>query len=183
MILIVTENISLELTAQKHAVPLFEALDNSREHLSRFLPWVDNMQQVDDFRNYIRHCELLYQQKTDVSFVIKVDEKVAGRIGLHYINAHNKIAAIGYWLSKGFEGKGIIIQSCKKLISFGFGELGLNRIEIKAAVQNSRSQAVPEKLHFTKEGILRQAEWVNGEFFDLYLYSMLHTEWKADDRF
>ncbi|MBC7933761.1 MAG: GNAT family N-acetyltransferase [Rhizobacter sp.] len=177
MTLIVTEHISLQLTAPSHAPGLFDAVDNNREHLSRFLPWVNNMQSVDDFKKYIQHCELQYRQNTDVSFVIIVNGMVAGRIGLHYIHPHNKLAAIGYWLSAAFVGRGIIIKSCKTILHYGFEELGLNRIEIKAAVKNIRSQAVPEKLGFAKEGILRQAELVNDEYLDLVLYSLLKEEW------
>ena len=173
----VTQNIFLELTSLQHAAGLFELVDTNREHLSRFLPWVNNMQSVADFENYTRHCETQYDQKTDISFVIKVDDRIAGRIGLHYIHPYNKIAAIGYWLSKEFEGQGIILQSCRVIISYGFKQLHLNRIEIKAAAENIRSQTVPQKLGFTSEGILREAEWVNNGFVDLHLYSLLKKEW------
>ena len=55
----------------------------------------------------------------------------------------------------------------------------LNRIELKTAVKNLKSQAIPNKLNFKKEGILRQAEFVNNEFVDLYIYSMLKEDWQA----
>jgi ribosomal-protein-serine acetyltransferase len=180
MTIIIDEKIRLELTGEKHAGALFDAVDNNREHLSRFLPWIGDMQSVNDFHNYIENCEMLYQQGKEVSFVIISDENVVGRIGLHYIHVQNKSAAIGYWLTKEAEGKGIIIRSCTALITYGFHELGLHRIEIKAAVENVRSQAIPVKLHFVSEGVLREAELVNDKFLDLILYSMLNREWKED---
>jgi ribosomal-protein-serine acetyltransferase len=125
---------------------------------------------------------MLYQQGKEVSFVIMSGEVLMGRIGLHYINSQNKSAAIGYWLTKKAEGNGIIVRSCKALIRYGFHELGLHRIEIKAAVSNIRSQAIPQKLNFVKEGILREAELVNDTFLDLILYSMLEREWKEKKR-
>ena len=173
----INERIRLELTAEKHAKALYDAVDSNREHLSAFLPWVGSMQSAGDFQSYIKNCELLYQQKKEVSFVILFDDVLVGRIGLHHVNLQNNNAAIGYWLTKNTEGKGIISQSCKALITFGFQELGLHRIEIKAATGNIRSQAIPEKLNFKKEGILRQAEWVNNQYLDLYIYSILHYEW------
>ena len=178
MNLIIDENIKLELTEQQHAAPLFDVVDNNREHLSGFLPWIGAMQSVGDFKEYISNCEMLYQQGKEVSFVIMLNNVLVGRIGLHHINLANKIGAIGYWLAKGFEGKGIITKSCITLINYGFENLLLNRIEIKAAVLNPKSQAIAEKLNFKKEGILREAELVNNEFLDLYLYSMLKSEWK-----
>lgn len=177
MILTINDGLRLELTAVKHANGLYEAVDNNRRHLSEFLPWVGQMKSVGDFYNYIKDCESLYQQGKEVSFVIISDEVAVGRIGLHHLDQLNRIGAIGYWLTEDAVGKGIITQSCIKLISYGFEELNLNRIEIKAATGNLRSQTIPEKLNFKKEGILRQAGLVNDEFLDLNLYVMLKEEW------
>src|SRR4051812_8685804 len=165
MVIHINENVRLELIAEKHAAALFDAVDHNREHLSEFLPWVKNMQSVNDFAYYIKHCDLLHQHQKDVSFVIISNEKLVGRIGLHYINLENKNGAIGYWLVKNAQGKGIIIDSCRALIEYGFKNLRLHRIEIKAATHNLKSQAIAEKLQFKKEGILRQAELVNNTFF------------------
>lgn len=176
--ILVEDNLVLELTAQKHAAGLFNAVDSNRLHLSAFLPWVANMQSVADFNNYIQHCETLYELKTDISFVIIADNKIAGRIGIHHIHAQNKTGAIGYWIAKEFEGRGIVTKCCRALIRHGFEQMNLHRIEIKAAVKNLRSQAIPQKLGFTKEGVLRQAEFVNNHFIDITLYSMLVHEWK-----
>ena len=173
----INENVKLELTSAKHANGLFEAVNNNREHLSEFLPWVSYMRSVSDFEEYIHNCELLHQQKKEVSFVIRNEYEIVGRIGLNHINIQNKNAAIGYWLIKEAEGKGIITRSCEKLIRLGFTEMDLHRIEIKAAVSNLKSQAIPKRLHFKKDGILREAELVNGQFLDLVLYSLLREEW------
>lgn len=178
MIISIDKNVRLELTATTHAVSLYNAVDTNRKHLAEFLPWVAEMRSIADFQKYTENCERLYKQKKEVSFVILKDQVAVGRIGLHHLNMENKNAAIGYWLTKNAEGNGIITKSCKKLIEYGFEDLGLNRIEIKAAVSNVKSQAIPKKLHFKKEGILREAEWVNGKFLDLVLYSLLKNEWE-----
>ena len=182
MIIHIQENLQLELTAEKHAEGLFYAVDQNREHLSTFLPWVGQMQTIKDFNNYLKNCELLNMEGKEVSFVIVLDEQIVGRIGLHHLDLQNKNAAIGYWLTKNAEGNGIISKSCKKLITYGFQKLGLRRIEIKAAVDNIRSQAIPEKLNFVKEGILRQAEFINDKFIDLFLYSILNEEWNENNQ-
>ncbi|WP_316802038.1 GNAT family protein [Pedobacter nototheniae] len=173
----IDHNITLELIHEGHAESLFRSIDENRSHLSRFLSWVAHMKSVEDARNYIKTCNQLHNEAKEVSFVIIDAGKVVGRIGLHHISALNKTAAIGYWLEEQAVGKGIIINSCKKLIDYGFDVLGLNRIEIKAATQNLKSQAVPQKLNFVKEGILRQAEIANNQFLDLIVYSILKAEW------
>lgn len=178
MTIIIDDNIQLEQTATKHAKELYEAVDKNRQHLSEFLPWVSKMQSPADFQQYIENCEALYRQKKEISFVVLLDHEAVGRIGLHHLNMENKSGSIGYWLTKNAEGKGIIINSCKRLINYGFGQLDLHRIEIKAAINNVKSQSIPRKLNFTKEGILREAELVNGVYLDLALYSILRQEWK-----
>jgi ribosomal-protein-serine acetyltransferase len=182
MTIIIDDNIKVALLSDSHAEGLFSAIDRSREHLSDFMPWVGNMQTLADTKNYIANCQALHNEKKEISFVIIVDEIIRGRIGLHYWNRQNNTAAIGYWLTKDVLGKGIIIRACKALIDYGFSEMKLNRIEIKAATTNLKSQAIPEKLGFKKEGILREAEIVNGNYHDLVLFSLLANEYATHTR-
>ena len=173
-----TGTVSLKLIAEEHAASLLHLVNNNRQYLRSWLPWVDHMQTVENFKTYIANCEKQHEEGTDYGYVIKWNEKIAGRIGIHYINRQNQLGSIGYWLGEEFSGKGIITKACAALISQCFAHLSLNRIEIKCATGNQKSAAVAERLGFTKEGILRQAELVNGVFLDLYVYSMLKQEWK-----
>jgi ribosomal-protein-serine acetyltransferase len=56
--------------------------------------------------------------------------------------------------------------------------LQLNRIEIKCGIENFKSKTIPEKLNFTKEGVIRQGELLYDKFIDLNLYSLLKTDRK-----
>ena len=62
---------------------------------------------------------------------------------------------------------------CSTIIDFCFAHLHLNRIELKCGTHNIKSKRVAEKLGFTLEGVLRQAEFLNGSFIDLNIYSLL----------
>lgn len=175
----VDENIDLEQIAAHHAAGLYTVIEANRAHFAEFLAWGENARSIENFLNYIKNCELQYQQGNEINFVILLQGIPVGKMGLHYINTQNKCAEIGYWLSKSEEGKGIVTKSCKALINYGFEALGLNRIEILAAEDNVRSLAIPKRLNFTKEGVLRQAELVNDHFLNLVLYSILREEWKS----
>lgn len=177
MIITIDSKIKLELTANKHAESLLQTINANRNHLSEFLGWTSNMRSEEDAVKYLKNCEILYQEGKEISFVIISGEELVGRIGIHHIDHQNKVGAIGYWLSKTLEGKGIITKCCAKLLDYGFRKLNLNRIEIKAAAENFKSQAIPQRLNFVREGVLRQAEIVNHTFYDLVLYSMLRSEW------
>lgn len=62
------------------------------------------------------------------------------------INWSNKTAYIGYWLGEEFQGNGIMTKVAKTLTDYAFNELNLNKVEIRAAVENEKSRAIPERL-------------------------------------
>lgn len=178
MILKIDNETELHILQEKFAPELFKVIDANRQHLSSFLPWVSNMQTVENALEYIKQCETLQKENKEISFVIFYQNKLVGRIGIHYINFKNKCGAIGYWLSEDATGKGIITKACNIIIEYGFHILNLVRIELKTATKNYKSQAIAEKFNFTRECILPKAELVNGENLDLFLYAMLQKEWK-----
>ena len=182
MIIQISENINLEPTSEKHAESMFQAINTNRVHLSRFLPWVENMKSITDVKEYIKNSVAQNEEKKEVSFLIVSEKSVIGRIGIHNINWQNKNASIGYWLIKDAQGKGIISKATHSLITYAFQTLGLNRIEIRAATDNQRSRSIPERLGMLKEGTLREAELVNGKFLDLEVYSVLSREWVSGNK-
>lgn len=173
----VDDIIVLHLLDYQHAETLYQLVKANRLHLREWLPWVDHMRTVEDFRKYINNSKQRYAVHTEIGYVILANDVMVGRIGLYNIDVFNKNASIGYWLSEEWEGKGIITRSCKAVIDEGFKRLKLNRIEIRAALQNYKSQAIPHRLGFKQEGVIRQGEFVNNQFVDLYVYSMLREEW------
>lgn len=69
-------------------------------------------------------------------------------------------------------------SACRAMIDYTFYDLCLNRIEIRARTNNNKSRAIPERLGFTEEGILRQEEFHHNQFHDLVVYGIVKSEWK-----
>jgi len=63
-----------------------------------------------------------------------------------------------------------------EMLSIGFNDFSLNRIEIQCAIENTKSRAIPERLGFIQEGILRSSEKVNGQYFDHAVYGLLRND-------
>ncbi|OPY25790.1 MAG: ribosomal-protein-L7/L12-serine acetyltransferase [Methanocella sp. PtaU1.Bin125] len=169
----------LALLEERHAGEVFRLADGDRARLRLWLPWVDGTLSSDDTREFIRRSLEQYEKGEGLVAGIWQQGRLAGVASFVGISPVNRSAMIGYWLAGEFEGRGLMTRACEALIDYGFGELGLNRIVIRAAIENKRSQAVPVRLGFTREGVERQAEWLNDHFLDMVVYSMLRNEWKA----
>jgi ribosomal-protein-serine acetyltransferase len=166
----------LELINTSHAQAIFDMVDGNRDHLRTWLSFVDRMQTSEFARNFVAGTMQRNKDGQEYAFVILENEVVVGRIGVYKIDGQNKIGELGYWVVEHAQGRGIITRSCKTLLDFCLDKLQLNRIEIKCGTGNAKSQAIPRRLHFTEEGILRQAEYINGQFIDLKLYSFLDSD-------
>jgi len=168
------EHVVIRALTHDDAPTVFALIDVNREHLRPWMPWEPMTKSPADTRAFIERSR---EAEHDVEGNgIWVDGVFAGSIGMR-IDPLNDVGEIGYWLGSAFEGRGLITRSARRLIEHGFGERGLNRIEIKAAPTNSRSRAVPERLGFRREAVLREASRTIGGYLDLVVYSMLAREW------
>lgn len=176
---VIEEGLSIELLRPAHAPELFALVDANREHLRRWLPWVDRTREVSDTAAFIQGCLESLAAGKGLEFGIWWDARIAGVIGLFGTDSPNRSAAIGYWLSKAAEGRGIVSKACPVVLRYAFGELGLHRVQICCAQDNRRSQGIPERLGFVREGILRGAERIGDTYADLVVFGLLAEEWKA----
>ena len=178
-ILRVESYLELELLNRSHADELFELIENNREYLRKWLPWLDSNKYLQNTIDFIKHSDMQFKENTGLQLAIRYRGKLAGVIGFHKVDWLNHSTSIGYWLAEGYQGNGIMTKSCGSLIDYAFGNLGLNRVEIRCAVENSKSRAIPENLGFKKEGIIRDAEWLYDHYVDHVVYGILRGEWNS----
>jgi len=97
---------------------------------------------------------------------------------IYHVNVDwaNRSTALSYWLDEAHQGKGIVTASCRAFVSHTFTTWKLNRITIQCATGNTRSRAIPERLGFKLEGILREAEWLYDHYVDHVLYALLRSD-------
>lgn len=179
--IIISENIKLKPLAETDAQDIFQTIDNEREYLGKWLPFVAFTKTVDDTLDFIRTNKNTPDENREIIFCIYFREKFAGLVGLKFAgeDKNNKRTEVGYWLSEKQQKQGIITQSVRKLIEYAFTELNLNRVQIRCATENIPSKNVPKRLGFVFEGIEREGElYPDGSFVNLEVYSFLKKEWK-----
>ena len=85
----------------------------------------------------------------------------------------DKTGEVGCWLSADCQGKGLATLACRKMIEYGEKVIGINRFELHTAMDNHRTQALAERLGFTRTSrVIKSAEVVNSKPVDHIVYVM-----------
>lgn len=174
----ITAKISLRPLQADDAKDIYDTIDAQREYLGRWLPFIESTHTVaftQEFVNYSLSLE-------DQTFTIRKDNKFIGLIGFKATDKGNHKTEIGYWLSQGYQGQGIMTRAVECLCKYAFEEIEMNRVQIKCAVGNTHSSNIPKRLGFQFEGIERAGElFADGHFMDIEVYSLLKNEYHSTE--
>ncbi|HET7579397.1 MAG TPA: GNAT family protein [Bacillales bacterium] len=170
----------LKLLDLEDTKDVFELVDSDREHLKHWLPWIDGTRSVADSRVFIESTKKQFAEGNGFQVGIWYKGELAGVSGFHKIDWDHRKTGIGYWLGEPFEGLGLMTKTCRALIDHAFQVWELNRVEIRCGTENTKSCAIPERLGFTREGTIREAELVNGYAISHHVYGVLKSEWERE---
>jgi len=142
----VDDNIQLRQMNTSEAEDIFYLIDNDREYLDKWLPWVKETKSVNDSLEHINNTinERIYG--IEYGYGIYYDNKIVGRISL--MDIKNK-PEIGYWVTSSMAGKGITTKAVEALSDFCFNTLGIDTLTLKADPENIGSNKVAEKSGFS----------------------------------
>lgn len=170
----ITDDIQLIPLCLDDISDIFRLLNDEREYLREWLPFVDHTQKEEDTANAV--VQML--NTSSEQFTIRYMGIFVGLVGFKDYDEKNRKIEIGYWLSQYQQGRGIMIRSVQALLGYAFEHLNMNRVQIKVAVGNSKSNRIPKKLNFTFEGVERDGELlVDNKYTDINVYSLLKKEY------
>ena len=107
-------------------------------------------------------------------FAIVDEGVIAGMISLTgIVRGAMQVAFLGYSVDRERAGRGLATRAIAEIADYGFGDLGLHRIEAGTAVENAASQRVLVKNRFTKVGLMRQNVLISGRWVDHFLWERL----------
>ncbi|MDG1540329.1 MAG: GNAT family protein [Candidatus Thalassarchaeaceae archaeon] len=176
--LLVEEGLEISVPMEGDALELFNLVDENRAYLREWLPWLDDVNSVDDEVAMIR--SLSEPNPDDFRFyLIRQSGEIVGVISMNWVDYHNRSFGLGYWVSQSSAGRGIITKACSRLMDHCFDDLKLHRSVIEAAVENYPSRAIAERLGMRLEGISKDREWLYDHFTDSSLYAITAPEWKS----
>jgi ribosomal-protein-serine acetyltransferase len=167
----------LRLLEASDAEELYALIDANRAYLSEWMPWAQG-QTLGGTRAFIRESARQHAENRGFEVAIIEADAIVGTLGYHRLDWANLGTSIGYWIAESAQGRGTVTLAVTALVDHAFEVWGLNRIEIRAGVGNTRSRAIPQRLGFTLEGVRRQAERVGDRFVDHAVYALLASEWR-----
>ncbi|WP_144509790.1 GNAT family N-acetyltransferase [Bacillus sp. FJAT-22090] len=175
----IDDKLKLKMLDLRDSEHLFDLTVKSKDTLREWLPFIDYTREVNDTKSFIQSTMKQYSENNGFQAGIWYGDKIAGVIGFHKIDWNNKSTSIGYWLGNDYVGAGLMTKSVQAFVNYALNDLNLNRVEIRAAVDNKKSRAIPERLGFTEEGCVRQAEWLYDHYVDHIVYGMLRGDWNS----
>lgn len=178
-ILKVDDEIELRGCDEIYVSSVFAIVEKEREYLREWLPWVDFTKEEENTRAYMKSAHQLNMGGQQLNTWIFYKGELCGSISFVKIDKDNCNGEIGYWLSESFMAKGIMTRSCKRMVKYGFEKLGFQRIEIRVAIENKPSLAIPKRLGLKHEGVIRSAIKIRDRFHDLDVFSILKNEFKG----
>lgn len=105
---------------------------------------------------------------------LKDRKGLVGTIGFNAWAPKHKRAEIGYELHPDYWRQGYAREAASAVLSFGFQQLGLDRVGAVVFIDNKASHALLIRLGFEMEGVLRKYIHQNGKSYDTNVYSLIH---------
>jgi ribosomal-protein-alanine N-acetyltransferase len=133
------------------------------EGFERFITWAQNEQRAGRYA-----CFAVVPAGMDVA---------VGIFQVRQLDSSFDNAEWGFAIGSAFWGTGIFAEGAKMILDFTFNEIGVHRLEARAAVRNGRGNGALRKVGAVPEAVLRQSFTRNGERLDQQLWAILATDW------
>ena len=132
---------------------------------------------VDEMRDAFARRDMLHWLIVD-----RRSDVAIGSCTLFRFDARHRHAEVGYALRSDRWGRGLAAEAVSLALDWGFRTLMLHRIEADIDPRNDASRCLLERLHFRREGLLRERFFVEEQASDSEVYGLLAQEWREHTR-
>ncbi len=176
----IDEHTELRLIERQHVAEFFRLIDSNREHWRRWHPLLrDALRSPAEVEQFIAMWLQHFANNRGFCAGVWFDGGLCGMIYHVTVDWVNRWVALSYWLDEAHQGRGIMTASCRAFILHAFTAWKMNRVTIQCATENVRSRAIPERLGFRLEGILRETECLHDHYVDHAFYALLQSDYTA----
>ena len=172
-----TERLSLRVMHPIDAEDMYDYA--KRPEVTKYLLWREH-EDIYFTRDYLNYINRRYALGDfyDWAIIERESRRMIGTCGFTKIDVPNNSAEIGYVLNPDFHRRGFGSEAVKRVMKFGFEELGLNRIEARFMQGNEASLALMKSVGMTFEGYMRDLIFVKGSYRTVGISSILRSEYE-----
>jgi RimJ/RimL family protein N-acetyltransferase len=154
---------------------LAAAARESAESVGAWLPWCHADYGEAEADEWIARCAEGWRSGEHYAFAAfdAATARFLGSVGLNQRNRPHNFMNLGYWIRASQHGNGIAVRAARLVAAFGFGQIGLTRIEIVTALNNRASRRVAEKSGAMFEAVARNRLVDRGNPIDAAAYALV----------
>ena len=165
------------------AEALYAAVEESREHVGRWLAWPQSYSSVHDAHLSIARWKMRHFLREDFTCCIYALDgtehggQFVGSCSLRPVEWSIGYFALGYWVRASASGRGYVTEAARLLITWAFRQYQAQRVEITCDERNLASAAVARRLGFVQEACLRNSRpTMTGQPRNTLVFSLLRDE-------
>jgi len=172
-----SNHVTLRELRASDAPSLFALL--TTEEVSRFISPPPTS--VDGFERFIAWTLRQRQAGSYVCFAVTLDstDTAIGIFQLREVEPGFGTGEWGFAIGSAYWGTGVFCEGAQLMVKFAFEEVGVHRLEARAAVKNGRGNGALRKIGAVQEGLLRKSFQKDGAYLDQALWTILDEDWKA----
>lgn len=114
----------------------------------------------------------------EFALIERVSPRYVGNCGLVAVSRERRDAELGYFIDPDLWNRGYATEACRRMLQFGFGDLGLGRIHGRCLARNTGSKRVMEKAGLRFERTARHEVLKWGVLEDIDHYAVKRVEWE-----
>ena len=112
--------------------------------------------------------------------IVDEEDLILGLVSLTNINYTNLSCVFHIMIGENNQNKGAGTFAVREMLKHAFFNMNMHRVELTVLETNDRAVHLYEKCGFTKEGTKRRSTYKNGEYVNMYLYSILREEYDLE---
>jgi RimJ/RimL family protein N-acetyltransferase len=139
---------------------IVKAIDADPE-ITRWLEMIPQPYSAADAQAYVSMTIEGWSSGTGGAFAVvdAVTGELVGSMGLRLADPENAVGEIGYWARSDARGRGYMTRALRLISRWALEEVRLERLQLRAELQNLPSQRVAERAGFRREGVIRSARY------------------------
>lgn len=133
---------------------------------------------LEEAQHFLEQIRARCEQGEEIHWgiTLKGEEYLVGTCGYSW-HLGPPFGSIGYDLARRYWKQGIMKEALGALLHFGFEVRNLHRVEARVRLGNEASMRLLQRHGFQEEGLLRDCLFLNNHFFDVKIFSLLHSEY------